>query len=90
MAIFSDVTVFIDPVSHHFLNNELFNPKSRHNIDDAHEPYFYVRDLFRSNGIEVHTADFLMRGERTNKTNLYFSLGIMSNYRELAGRRTWS
>jgi hypothetical protein len=81
-----DITVFIDPVTHHFLNNELFNPNNRHNIDNAHEPYFYLRDVFRAKGIDVHTADYLVRGEIKNKVNVYFSLGIVSNFRELAKR----
>lgn len=86
MTNLNDITVFIDPVTHHFLNNELFNQSSAHNIDNAHAPYFYLRDLFRSKGIEVHTADFLVRGEKANKINVYFSLGIVENYKHLAKR----
>lgn len=81
-----EITVFIDPVSHHFLNNELFNPDSRHNIDDAHAPYFHLRDVFQSKGIEVHTADYLMRDEKVNKLNVYFSLGMIDKYRLFAAR----
>jgi hypothetical protein len=81
-----DIAVFIDPVSHHFVRNELFNPDNRHNIDNAHAPYFYLRDLFKSKGIEVHTADYLLRGEKKNKINVYFSLGIIENFRRLAER----
>jgi hypothetical protein len=81
-----DITVFIDPVTHHFLRNELFNVNNRHNVDNAHAPYFYLRDLFQSKGIEVHTADYLVRGEKANKINVYFSLGIISNFKELAKR----
>ena len=82
----SDVTVFIDPVTHHFLRNELFNPESRHNIDGAHAPYFHLRDLFRANGIEVHTADYLLSGEKTNRVNAYFTFGMLDKYRRLAKR----
>jgi hypothetical protein len=81
-----DITVFIQPVSWHFLRNEMFDPNSRYNIDNDHEPYFYLRQLFDSKGIEVHTADYLMSGEKTNKINVYFSLGMIENYRQLATR----
>jgi len=83
----TDISVFVEPVTHHFLRNELFNPKSRHNIDGAHAPYFYLRDLFQAQGIEVNTGDYLVRGEKTNRLNVYFSLGIIKNYRELAERK---
>lgn len=81
-----DITVFIDPVSRHFLRNELFNPENRQNIDNALAPYFYLRDRFRASGIGVHTADYLVRGEMANTTNVYFSMGIIDNYRALALR----
>jgi alpha(1,3/1,4) fucosyltransferase len=82
----SDVSVFIDPFTHHFLRNELFNPENRHNVQGAHEPYFHLRDVFRSNGIDVNTADYLMSGEKTNRVNVYFSLGMLDKYRALARR----
>lgn len=86
MTSASDITVFIDPVTHHFLRNELFNPDGFHNIDGAHAPYFHIRDLFAANGIEVHTADYLRSGEKTNRLNVYFSLGMVDKYRRLATR----
>ena len=81
-----DVSVFIDPFTHHFLRDELFNPASRHNIDNAHAPYFHLRDVFAAHGIEVHTADYLVRRERENRLNVYFSLGMIEHYRALAAR----
>lgn len=82
----SDVAVFIDPVTHHFLRDELFNPQNRHNVQGAHEPYFHLRDVFAARGIEVHTADYLLSGEKGAKVNVYFSFGMMDKYRELARR----
>jgi len=81
-----DVTLFIDPVTHHFLGNEMFNPNSPLNRDNCHAPYFYMRELVQSKGIEVHTADYLMSSEKTNKTNVYFSFGTLKNYEMLAKR----
>jgi len=82
-----DVTLFIDPVTPHFLRNELFNPNSPFNRDNCHTPYFYMRELLQSKGIEVHTADYLISGEKANKTNVYFSFEILKNYKELAKRK---
>ncbi len=84
MTQLGDISVFVDPSSHHFLRNELFNPANRHNVDGAHAPYFLLRDVFQRNGIEVKTADYLIRGEKKNKVNVYFSLGISTNYEQLA------
>lgn len=81
-----DISVFIDPVSRHFLNDELFNRENVHNIDGAHEPYFYLRDVFQAQGIAVHTADYLIRGEKVNKVNVYFSLGRIAGYQRLSAR----
>ncbi len=83
----SDVTLFIDPVSHHFLRDELFNPRSPANRDNCHAPYFHLREVFESKGIEVHTADFLMSGERVSGANVYFSFGCLSNYEALSKRK---
>ncbi len=82
----TDISVFIDPASHHFHRNELFNRRNPHNIDGAHTPYFYLQELFESAGIAVNTADYLIRGEKVNKRNVYFSLGVTDHYRMLAGR----
>ncbi len=82
-----DVTLFIDPISHHFLRNEMFNPNSPFNRDNCHAPYFYMREVLQSKGIEVHTADYLMSGEKANKTNVYFSFETLKNFKELAKRK---
>jgi alpha(1,3/1,4) fucosyltransferase len=86
MTVPADISVFVDPSSHHFLGDELFNPANRHNIDGAHTPYFYLRDLFQSAGIEVHTGDYLVSGEKRNKQNIYFSLGYLEHYQRLINR----
>jgi hypothetical protein len=83
----NDVTVFIDPISHHYLRNELFHPNSPHNRDNCLAANLYVREILQSKGIEVHTADFLIRNEKVNKFNVYFSLGTVQNYKRLAKRK---
>jgi alpha(1,3/1,4) fucosyltransferase len=82
----SDISVFIDPVTRHFLGNELFNRGNAHNIDGAHAPYFYMKDVFEGQGVEVNTADYLLDGRKRNALNVYFSLGIIANYPKLLNR----
>ena len=82
----NDISVFVDPVTRHFLRNELFDTRSAHNIDGAHGPYFYLKELFESQGVEVNTADYLVEGRKRNAVNVYFSLGVTQNYRRLAER----
>jgi hypothetical protein len=43
--------------------------------------------VFAERGIDVHTADFLLRGEKRAATNLYFALGTIRNYRRVAERQ---
>lgn len=84
----SDVTLFIDPVSHHFLNNALFNiHNAKLNGDNILAPYVYLQNWFADRGIKVYTADYLMRNEVCSTKNIYISMGITNNYRRLAQRR---
>jgi hypothetical protein len=83
-----DITLFIDPFSHHFQGDALFDTgKLMMNGDSNALPYAYLRKWFVDRGIRVHTADRLLRGEALSTTNVYLSFGIWDNYRRLAGRR---
>ncbi|MBZ0302424.1 MAG: hypothetical protein K8J31_21940 [Anaerolineae bacterium] len=83
----SDIGVFIDPQSHHFEHDRLFDASdSRLNRDDALAPFLYIRDMFEQRGISVHTADYLLRGEHLCTQNIFFSLGLTDHYRLLAKR----
>ncbi len=81
------VALYIDPPSHHFLKDKLFDiNENRLGGDQLHAPYVYLRDFFQSRGVTVRTADFLP--ERPNGTrNVYISMGILSNYQRLAQER---
>lgn len=83
----SDIAVFVDPVSHHFLKDELFNPSNPNNIEGAHDAYFLLRETFEAAGIRSHTADSLMHQENLASQNVYFSFGILDNYKRLASRQ---
>jgi hypothetical protein len=79
-----DVAVFIDPISVRFGQDRLLYP---HGFPGSYyEPYGLVRELFAAQGIPVHTADFLRRGEDVRGTNLYFAISNLSGYPKLADR----
>ena len=84
----TDLTVFIDPPSHHFLQDALFDPhNAKLNRDNVLAPYHLVRERLARRGIPVHTADLLLNGRKRSRHNLYVSTGILSNYRALVGRK---
>lgn len=80
------IALYIDPPSHHFLNDRLFDIKhARLEGDQLLSPYIHLRDFFNTKGVEVHTADCMP--EKANGTkNIYISMGILSNYRKIAKR----
>jgi alpha(1,3/1,4) fucosyltransferase len=93
MATGHDVTVFIDPFSHHFCQDRLFAPTvdilgagALFGGENILAPYLYLRNRLRAHGIRVHTADYLLRGEACRSKNIYISFGICKNYRQLARR----
>lgn len=80
------VALYIDPPSHHFLGDRLFNADDgRLNGDRVNYPFTRLREHFVARGIPVHTADYLPRQD-DGKCNLYVSMGITANYRRLAHR----
>lgn len=87
MAENQKVALYIDPPSHHFLGDKLFNiNEARLAGDQLLAPYIYLRDFFNAKGITVRTADYLP--ETVNGTkNIYVSMGILSNYQRLAQER---
>lgn len=80
------IALYIDPPSHHYLDNRLFAvDENRANGDALQAPYVFLREYLQSKGIEVNTVDHLP--EKANGTkNIYISLGILSNYQKLAAR----
>jgi len=81
------IALYIDPPSHHFLKDQLFNTETVwFGGDNLMAPYVYLRDFFTSRGIAVHTADYLPE-EVTGEQNIYVSMGLLSNYRRVARRK---
>jgi hypothetical protein len=80
------IAIYIDPPSHHYLNDRLFDlsatPLTGENVN---APFLLVRDHFGRLGIPVHTAD-LIPAEVDAVRKLYVSIGLMADYRSLARR----
>jgi len=86
MSKTSNIALYIDPPSHHFLNDQLFNVNDgRLNGDNILAPYAYVREYFTSRGIPVHTVDYMPQKIGTVQ-NVYVSMGRLENYRKIAKR----
>jgi hypothetical protein len=82
------VTLFIDPFTHHFLEDGLFDPATdKGGGDDILRPWVHLHRWFQDRGIPVYTADRLLAGEHLDEHNVYMSLGIQDNCRELARRK---
>lgn len=83
----SDITLFIDPFSNHFLRDALFDPqKDTFGGDNILAPWVYLRNWFEQRGVKVLTADRLVRGEAGNRQNVYMSFGMWEDCRALVKR----
>jgi hypothetical protein len=81
-----NIALYIEPPSHHFLEDRLFNVDDGWlNGDRILAPYAYLRDWFASRGIPVRTADYLPPKPGTDK-NIYVSMGRLDSYQKLAQR----
>ncbi len=80
------VALYVDPPSHHYLDNKLFTvDETRLNGDGLQEPYVFLREYLKNKGVEVNTIDRLPENAN-GKKNVYISFGILSNYQKLAAR----
>ena len=81
------VAVYIDPPSHHFLRDRLFDPGTNPLAgENILAPYLALRDLLAREGIPARTVDFLpVRPD--GRRNVYVSVGRVGDYRALASRR---
>jgi hypothetical protein len=79
-----EVMVFVDPSYSVFYDNEMFKAKSRWNRDGQFAPFIFLRERLAENEILVNTADYLLDHRMSGRLNVYVSLGIIDNYKELA------
>jgi len=81
-------TIFIDPSYPDFYEDGLFdidNPIL--NFNGTVLPFNRLRTALNAQGIEVHTADYLMEGKAKGEINDYYSFGLLGNYPKLIGRQ---
>lgn len=78
------VALFLDPASHHFLEDRLFDRGAALQGDDLHAPYIHLKTTLEAAGIRVHTADRLFTGSVTANSNVYMSFGIRRKAAQLA------
>lgn len=84
----SERMIFIDPSYPVYNEDRLFdivNPVL--NRDGTLMPFDRLRFAAAEQGIEVHTADYLMSDKRKAAYNDYYSLGILEHYPKLIARQ---
>jgi alpha(1,3/1,4) fucosyltransferase len=80
------IALYIDPPSHHFLQDRLFDPSTNAlSGDNILAPFLHVQEHFTRQGIPVHTAD-LMPPEPDDVRKIYVSVGRVADYARLARR----
>lgn len=80
------VALYIDPPSHHFLRDRLFDAGDGRFVGSyILAPYVYLRDYLQQRGITAHTADLMPKTPR-DKRIVYISFGMLKNYPRLARR----
>jgi hypothetical protein len=79
--------LFIDPISHHFDGDRLFDRQGNATVGDRIQaPYAHLRSWFEARGIPVHTADLLDDPDLRCERNVYVSLGIRHRWPKLVDR----
>jgi hypothetical protein len=86
-AVAKDIAVFVDPPSPWFCEDRLFEEDRAINIDDRLRPFIELSKSLSEKGIDVHTADYLVEGRLGAQCNIYYSFGILANYKKLARRQ---
>ncbi len=81
-----DAGLYIDPPTHHFLGDRLFDSATvPFGGDDILAPYRCIREAFAARGIPVHTADTIHKAPASQR-KLYVSMGRIPPFEALAGR----
>lgn len=84
----SNHSVYIDPSSAAYYQDRLFDISDvRLNRDDTLLPFLNLKTRLEETGAQVHTADRLFSQNIAGSTADYYSLGVLDNYTQLAGRR---
>ncbi len=83
----SGLAIYLDPPSHHFLQDRLFIVEDgRLTGDRLNAPYAYLREFFNARGIPVRTADYLPPSDYDIQ-KIYVSFGMRHNYQNMLHRK---
>ena len=83
----NDLTLLIDPFTHHFERDVMFDSgQDTRNGENILAPWSHLRNWFATRGIPVHTADRYLRGEIQSSRYVYVSFGLQNHYRTIARR----
>ena len=81
------IALYIDPPTHHFLQDRLFDPATApQHGDNILAPYIAIREKLGRLGIPVHTAD-LMPSSGNGTRFIYVSVGRIPDLAKLAARK---
>jgi hypothetical protein len=80
------IALYIDPPSHHFLDDKLFRVEGNtYAGDHILAPYAAIRAFFEARGVPVHTSDHLAK-EPDGRRNFVISFGMRNRVEEWATR----
>ena len=84
------IRVYLDPFTRHFYGNQVFDPGSRFNRDNALGPWFRLKERLAARGVTTDTADYLVDAGNQpinkNGANVYVSFGVYDGYQSLMKR----
>jgi alpha(1,3/1,4) fucosyltransferase len=82
-----NIALFIDPFTHHFERDRLFDAGTeKNNGADILAPWTYLRRWFSERGVRVHTADLLDRSDLRKGKNVFISFGLLDRYKQFVRR----
>lgn len=87
MTVMEEVMVFVDPPSGAYHQDRLFHDGPALNRDNCLSPFIELSKYLAKKGIPVHTADYLIHWQLNAKYNLYYSFGMLTNYKKLVRRK---
>jgi len=80
-------SIYVDPSYKAYYDDRLFDKANTVlNRDDTLAPFIRLRAALEQQGIDLHTADFLMQRVGNGRISDYYSLGVLENYAQLKSR----
>jgi len=84
----SNIMVFVDPSSAAYYSGRLFDVENTAlNRDGCLLPFYKLKTHLSGLGQETFTADYLFAAPADGRLKHYYSLGVLSNFKKMAGRK---